>query len=65
MKSIITSAEATELRRLHGELPNAAAAAREALKTGGKALTGPMLQHLLDADARMFEIIDRIKAILG
>jgi hypothetical protein len=64
-KGVITPAEARELRRLYAELPNAAAAAREALKPGSGPLTGDALQRFREIDARVVEIIDRIKAILS
>ena len=65
-KTVITFGEATELRRLYGELPNAAAEARQALKVAsGEALTGEALARLRESDARLLQIVDRIKAILG
>jgi hypothetical protein len=63
-KSIITPAEVTELRRLYGELPNAAAAARHVLGINGrKPLVGVELARFLEADTRISEIFERIKAI--
>ena len=66
LRTGITHREATELRRLYAELPNAAAAARMALKTAGRLpLGGEALSHFLASDARVTEIINRIQAIVS
>jgi hypothetical protein len=64
-KSVITKVEASSLLRLYAELPNAAAAARQALKAAGDPVTGAALQHFREVDARLAAIIDQIKTILG
>jgi hypothetical protein len=62
----ITYREATELRRLYAELPDAAAAARMALKMATRIpMTGEPLARFLATDRRIVEIINRIQAILG
>ena len=65
-EAAIEFCEATELRRLYGELPDAAAAARKALKSdNGEPLTGDKLRLLRESNARIVAIVDRLKAILG
>jgi hypothetical protein len=64
-KAVITPAEAAELRELYAELPDASAAAAEALGNSGAAPTGLALERFRELDGRVLTIIDRIKAILG
>jgi hypothetical protein len=64
-RAVITLAEAAELRELYSELPDASAAAAEALGNTGAAPTGLALERFRELDGRVLAIIDRIRAILG
>jgi hypothetical protein len=61
----MTPDQAVELRALYDELPDASAAAAEALGSTGAVPTGMALQRFRELDARVMEIVDRIKQILG
>jgi len=64
-KAVITTMEASQLRRLYAELPDAAAAARQALKAAHGPVTGAQLHHFREINAQLMEVIDSIKAIVG
>jgi hypothetical protein len=64
-KYVITLEKSAELRRLYGQLPNAAFAAREALRNAGDPLIGVAFERFRELDARVVRIIDRIKQILA
>jgi hypothetical protein len=64
-EAVITPAEATELQRLYDELPDAAAAAVEALRFATATPTAAALQRFRERAARVNQITDRINAILG
>jgi hypothetical protein len=61
----LTTAAVATLRRLYDELPDAVAAAGEALGRAGRAPTGLALERFRELDARVGAIADRIKTILG
>jgi len=63
--AFITSSQAEELRDLYSELPDASAAAAEALGGAGAVVpAGMSLQRFRELDARVVELIERIQAIL-
>jgi hypothetical protein len=62
-KTVITPAEAAELRQLYDDLEEASTAAAEALSTRG--LAGLALTRFRELNARVVAIVDRIDAILG
>jgi hypothetical protein len=64
-RAILTPEEAAELRELYSELPDASAAAAEALGHAGPAPTGLALERFRELDGRVLAIIERIRAILG
>jgi hypothetical protein len=64
-KAEITPEETAELQRLYAELPKVAEAAVEALNIVISAPTAVARQQHSDRAARVNEITDRIRAILG
>jgi len=64
-RAIITTTQATEVRRLYSELPNAAAAARQALRIGGEPLTPVEIEHFRKCAARVGAIFQRLSEIVG
>jgi hypothetical protein len=52
-----------ELRRLHADLQSAIEKAIEAAEAAPKPLQGEALQRYLDADAKVMDIVRRIKEI--
>jgi hypothetical protein len=64
-KAVLTRTQVSELRRLYSELPNAAAAARKALRIGGEPLTAAELEHFRECAARVGAIFQRLSEIIG
>ena len=64
-KAELTPEETAELQRLYAELPKAAEAAVEALNTVVAAPTDADRQRYSERAARVNEITDRIRAIVG
>ena len=64
-KTFISSEEAAELRRLYTELPVASQRAAATLRTEGQPLEGDALKRLLAEEARVRDIVRRIRQILG
>jgi hypothetical protein len=64
-RAVVTPEEAVELRQLYDELPDVAAGAAEALGSAGQVPTGMTLQRFLEHNARVLEIVARLKEILG
>jgi len=61
----LTAEQADELRQLYDELPDTASAAAEALGGTGPVPSGMALQRFLEHNARVLEMVARIREILG
>jgi thioesterase domain-containing protein len=60
-KTAITPDQAAGLRELYSELQNATVAAAEALGTPAAAPSGMALQRFRELDARVVELVERIR----
>jgi hypothetical protein len=60
----ITREQAAKLRELYSDLQDAATAASEALGTTGAAPSGMALQRFRELDARVLELVERIRETL-
>jgi hypothetical protein len=61
----ISREQAAQLRQLYSELQDATRATAESLGTTGAPPSGMALERFLELDARVFEIIERIRGTLG
>jgi hypothetical protein len=61
----LTAEQADELRQLYEELPDATTAAAEALGNAGPVPSGMSLQRFFEHNARVLEMVVRIREILG
>ncbi len=64
-RKVLTSEQADELRQLYDELPDTATGAAEALGTTGPVPSGMPLQRFFEHNARVLEMVARIREILG
>jgi hypothetical protein len=64
-EDVLTADAACELRALYDELPDASAAAAEALGSTGALPTGMAMQRFRELDRRVSEIVARIQDILA
>ena len=61
----LTAEQADKLRQLYDELPDTATAAAEALGGAGPVPSGMTLQRFFEHNARVLEMVERIREILG
>jgi hypothetical protein len=64
-KASLTAEQTDELRQLYDELPDTTTAAAEALGSAGPAPSGMSLQRFLEHNARVLEMVARVREILG
>jgi hypothetical protein len=64
-RKYLTAEQADELRQLYEELPDTTTAAAEALGGAGPVPSGMALQRFFEHNARVLEMVARIREILG